>query len=466
MNLYPAMRAKMGRWEYFIVKMNMRELAESVKFAHDIYEDKTLDQAIQRILNESRVKNQIVTYLARQKDRFFASIVIAAIEGNPQWLPVFITDDDRFTLFRDDARMNNTFGVLAFDGTQTYYALDGQHRLAAIKTLIDPSDPASSNAPEGFKDEEISVLVVVPAGVETHDEFLQRYRRLFGHLNRYAKAMDSATNIIMDEDDAFAIITRRLISEHHFFQAAGRQRDSLRIKTEQGKNLKRSDTYFTSIETLYEMNVTLLNSRERKVNGWVTNEEGDTGGDVKSFLQIRPSDSVLDGLYEELTMYWDALLAEMPDLDNDPIMMRNHDAESSDSDDASTDHLLFWPIGQSMLADLARDALDHRLPDVSAPTPDAVEAAFSGVGELEWRLHSSPWRYFLLTQDPDGGWRMRSEDRAAGVALGRQLQEWRLGLFELDEVGIADVKRQWSAMLVPAQTPAESDKLWDQFVSP
>ena len=29
--------------------MNMRELAESVKFAHDIYEDKTLDQAIQRI---------------------------------------------------------------------------------------------------------------------------------------------------------------------------------------------------------------------------------------------------------------------------------------------------------------------------------------------------------------------------------------------------------------------------------
>ncbi len=33
MNLYPAMRAHMGRWHYYMVKMNMRELAESVKFA-------------------------------------------------------------------------------------------------------------------------------------------------------------------------------------------------------------------------------------------------------------------------------------------------------------------------------------------------------------------------------------------------------------------------------------------------
>src|SRR3954452_11008627 len=99
------MRARMGRWDYYIVKMNMRELAESVKFAHDIYEDKTLDQAIQRILKESRVKTEITTYLSRQKDRFFASIVIAAIDGNPTWFPVFITEDDRFEVFQNDARM-------------------------------------------------------------------------------------------------------------------------------------------------------------------------------------------------------------------------------------------------------------------------------------------------------------------------------------------------------------------------
>src|SRR5687767_8381938 len=101
MNLYPAMRGQMGRWDYYMVKMNMRELAESVNFAHDIYEDKTLDEAIQRVLKTGRVKKEIVTYLARQDDRFFSSVVIAALGGNPKWFSVFISDDERFELFKD-----------------------------------------------------------------------------------------------------------------------------------------------------------------------------------------------------------------------------------------------------------------------------------------------------------------------------------------------------------------------------
>ncbi len=60
-------------------------------------------------------------------------------------------EDDRFELFANDARMNNTFGVLGFDGTQKYYALDGQHRLAAIKSLIDPDDPASDSPRKGSR---------------------------------------------------------------------------------------------------------------------------------------------------------------------------------------------------------------------------------------------------------------------------------------------------------------------------
>ena len=34
---YPALKAKMGSWDYFIVRMSMRELAESVKLAHDVH---------------------------------------------------------------------------------------------------------------------------------------------------------------------------------------------------------------------------------------------------------------------------------------------------------------------------------------------------------------------------------------------------------------------------------------------
>jgi DNA sulfur modification protein DndB len=215
MNLYPAIRASMSNWYYYVVKMTMRELADNVKFAAEVYEDRTLDEAIQRVLNEKRVKQQIVTYLQRQPDRFFSSVVVAALKGNPKFYPVQISDDERFEIFRDDRRLNETFGVLAFDGSQDYYALDGQHRLAAIKTLLDPRSDYFNNAPEGFPDDEMSVIVVVQKAQESDDRFLRRYRRLFSHLNRYAKPMDQATNIIMDEDDTFAILTRQLTSIFH-----------------------------------------------------------------------------------------------------------------------------------------------------------------------------------------------------------------------------------------------------------
>ena len=48
MNLYPALRARMGNWDYYICKMKMRELASEVKFASEVYDDRTLDEAIQR----------------------------------------------------------------------------------------------------------------------------------------------------------------------------------------------------------------------------------------------------------------------------------------------------------------------------------------------------------------------------------------------------------------------------------
>src|SRR4051812_7283375 len=112
MNLYPSLRCKMGSWQYYIVTMSARELSENVHYAHEVYDNKTLDDALQRVLNDKRVKTQIVTYLVRQPDRFFSSIVVAAIGGKPIFYPVHVTDDEKFAIFRDDERLNQTFGVL------------------------------------------------------------------------------------------------------------------------------------------------------------------------------------------------------------------------------------------------------------------------------------------------------------------------------------------------------------------
>ena len=65
MEIYPAIRSRMGSWVYYMVRMTARELAATVNFAYDFYEDRTLDQAMQRILSESRVKGEIVNYLKK-----------------------------------------------------------------------------------------------------------------------------------------------------------------------------------------------------------------------------------------------------------------------------------------------------------------------------------------------------------------------------------------------------------------
>jgi DGQHR domain-containing protein len=382
---------------------------------------------------------------------------VAALAGNPRWYPVSIEDDVRFSLFRDDDRLNNAFGVLSFDGRQDYYALDGQHRLAAIKALVDPNSDVYGDAPQGFKDEEISVIVVVPSEAETTDAFLRRYRRLFGNLNRYAKPMDQVTNIIMDEDDAFAIITRRLISEHEFFSYSGRQKDSAVVKMIKGKNLRRTDAYFTSLETLYELNITLLSSKMRKNGGW--NNDGEN---LDSFRRFRPEEDLIDSLFDELTLYWNGLINELPVLREVPVKMRDHAAPSGDG--TTQDNLLFWPIGQELLAEVARDLLNNRLNN-GPPTSASVSFALKGLKGLNWNLHRAPWRNLLLIPD-DGdsrSWKIRNEERKDAQTIAKRIVKWQLGLDELAADEIQQLRDDWSRKLLPALDEAAKGALWDEI---
>ena len=88
MRIYPAIRAQMGDWQYYIIRMKMCEIARKVQLAQDIYADRTIRDAVQTALGEKQVKTEIVGYLARRPDRFFSSIVVVAMEGEPIWHPV------------------------------------------------------------------------------------------------------------------------------------------------------------------------------------------------------------------------------------------------------------------------------------------------------------------------------------------------------------------------------------------
>ena len=449
MEVFPALSFQMSTWSYYVIKMSANELSENVRFASEVHQDRTLDLAIQRELRSDRVRKEIVKYLQYQPDRFFSSIVIAALDGNPKF-----------------HRQNGDFGFLEFDGTQKYYALDGQHRLSAIKILMDRDDPLSEDIPEDFGNDEFSVIVIVPQEVESREDFMKKYRKLFSTLNRYAKKTDQATNIIMDEDDTFAILTRRLIMDYSFFQWTGHWSESERIKTTRGKALNTGEPYFTSIEILYDMNIALLSSRERTRYGWGPDPK-EREKNLKIFKQVRPSDEYIDELYDELEMYWDGLLDELPVLrDEHPIRMRYHEVVDRDRY-SGDDHLLFWPIGQQLLSDIARMLLDKRSPNPGQPTCETVRFALKGLGKLEWRLHRSPWQYFLINQTVnrkrERKWKMRSEDRKPAISCAYDLLSWLLGLGNYDNHFIANLKERWESFLIPKPREEIVNELWEQF---
>ena len=450
MNHYPAIKARMGSWDYYICKMTMKELANEVKFAAEIYDDRTLDEAIQRELNEGRVKKEIVSFLTHRTDRFFSSVVVASLGGNPRFYPVSVADEPQFAMIADQG-LDEGFGVLTFRGDQQYYALDGQHRLRAIKAVIDREDDVEP--PDGFVNEEISVLVIVRQA-QADKAFLEEYRRLFSSLNRWAKRTDEDTNIIMDEDDPFAILTRRLITDHEFFRWEGRQKGSPRVKTK-GKNLTARDIQFTSLQTLYAMNEILLTTADRET-GW-----GPDRSSTAEFKRFRPGEEFLDQLYLELEAYWDGLLEVLPILRREPHDMRNHDV-GSHSDVGPTDDLLFWPIGQELLARVCRRVLNRHNDNGKVINAPSVATALRSLGHLEWRLHQPPWRYFLLTYDEmRNRWRMRNEDRVESLRVARRVMDWVLGIDDLTQEEVDELKLDWQTRLIPAREATEEDEMWD-----
>ena len=292
----------------------------------------------------------------------------------------------------------------------------------------------------------LSVIVVLR---EEHDvpegEWMRRYRRLFSSLNRYAKPTDRDTNIIMDEDDLFAIVTRRLITDHSFFQSPGHQKKSKKVKTK-GKNVRSIDPHFTSLQTLYAMNERLLSPQSRQLEQPVN-------------TQFRPSEEVIDERYSELENYWDALLLALPELKTNPSDMRHHETEGKDS-------LLFWPIGQELFIDTVRIYLDDVFKSRQASVEEMADT-LSVLSKIPWQLHQAPWRHLILVRDPKG-WRMRSEERKEAIQVAKRLLRWILDLDPLNIEETEELRKAWAGMLysIDSEVPTnkvEIEAMWKQI---
>lgn len=442
---YSAIKLKMGTWDYYVIKMTMSSLAREVKFAHEVNNDKTLDGAIQRALNENRSKKQIIKYLQRNEERFFSSIVIAAFGGNPKFFPLDPSGDENFEFFQHE--VIDTFGVLRFGDDLKIYALDGQHRLFAIKELVDGS--SDSPAPQGFSDETISVIFVLQPPDKSQEEFKKSYRRLFSSLNRHAKPMDKATNIIMDEDDRFAIATRYLIREYEFFQWDGTSNDEMIIDAmTKSESIQDTSPRFATIVGFYKMNMNLL---------WDENCL-DWGEPVMAssnlLLQETPTDEEIEDLQNYLVKIWDSLLLTLPDLKRNPTEMRHMSSDGTDSKKSNS--LWFRPIGQTeILSKLARNLMTESGINKDSSQDDILKA-LAPIKLIPSELSHNFWRDFLINLNPENmKYVMTSEQRGPKLKLALNILLWVCGLETWSEDHIEEIQERWSAYLIP---PGDNDR--------
>jgi DNA sulfur modification protein DndB len=347
--LLPALKAHMGDWAYYVVSLRLRDIAARVHIANEIHQSTQLRELLQRALQESRA-NEIREYLLSQPQRLFNTMVIGAYEGMPEWYELNVGGNEHLSEEELPEYLDGVFGILKLSGGERLFALDGQHRLVGIKQAL--ADPHAGD----LGDEEMAAIIVAHQPTAAG---LERTRRLFTTLNRYAKPVTKREIVALDEDDIVAIVTRRLVESYPLFTGE----KSSPTKT---SSLPASDRIsFVPIVTLYDALDSFLQDRDN----W------------KAFKTRRPEDSVISDYYKRAVLLWDALRRRIPPLDE---LARAPDSAGVPGRYRSSrgGHLIFRPVGVLLLVRAVRAVMrDGR----------QLEEAVRRVATAPMELSRSPW---------------------------------------------------------------------------
>lgn len=354
-----ALKGKMGDRVFYVTAMKMGKVAKETQLAGQIHpKSGDLNALIQREIG-SRVQKEMVPYLLNQKQRFYGALIVAVYGGNPEFSPVNVSDGHH--LIDDTNESNYGFGLLRFDGSQVYYALDGQHRLRSIQLAIE-QDPSLRN-------EEVAVIIVAH---ENTPEGMERTRRLFSTLNRKAEKTKAGLDIAISEDDAIAISTRRLVYEHKYLGALGMVKaDQGGLNSKQIAPSPANEPFLTTLFALYDANRDLL-----------TAFSGGMDVDTK-FKDNRPSDEDLDAYYNFLAGIWTDICETCPDLK--PVIEKRKKAGTLRIPNqlGGGGSIIARPLGQFIIAEVISAALRQK--------HDQREFITHFFREVSCDLDAAPW---------------------------------------------------------------------------
>lgn len=346
----PALRGTMGDWAYYVTVLRLRDVADRVKLAEDIHESKTLNDLIQRQVTNRA--GQIADYLLSQPQRFFNSLVIAVYGDSPQWYELDIRENAQLRASHLPEDTEGILGILALEGTEDLYALDGQHRVVGIKEAV--------KRRRKLGNDRVSAIFV---SHRKDAPGMERTRRLFTTLNRYAKPVSALEKIAMDEDDIVAIVTRRLVNEYPVLKDA--------VSEAKGKNVSINDA----------KNITTLVALYDSLDKYLRNEPGKW----EDYKKLRPNDAEIDEAYQRAKELWDALSEGFEPLrvirDGRPakeVVPQYRNRQGG--------HVLLRPIGLEMIIAVLRALRDQGM---------SLAEAVRRVASVPMDLMGEPWMGLL-----------------------------------------------------------------------
>jgi DNA sulfur modification protein DndB len=382
--LLPALRGYMGDWIFYSCLIPLREIEARVDYAEDIHPDKQLSALIQRALEEKRGK-EISEYLLTTQERFFNSLVLATYGGEPEWVEVgnFRSGAKSADVLKNlPEEASDTLGFLSLSGKEKIFAIDGQHRLAGIKE--------ATKASEALGNEHVSVLLVGhkkdPAGME-------RTRRLFTTLNKTAVPVRKRDIIALDEDDAMAIVARRLVEGNPHFKHP-------RIAVVSSQNIPSGNRVsLTTISSLYDiLKLVFINHTRARSD--------------RKLRFNRPTDERLDEFEAVAVDYFFALTQAFPEVGS--VLTAPDPAATTEvcrGDHGG--HLLFRPIGLEMFTQVAIEyAAAHDVP---------LLLAVKRLSNLPMQLVDAPYRHVIWNP-------VKNSVAASGKLLARDLVRHMAGL--------------------------------------
>lgn len=246
----PALRGKFGETEYFLTTMKVGEFVRNIRLPKEIpgWEDLTIEERYQRNINLNRVRKDIAPYFAEDDYRFSGSLVVAVLHHESMvFEPLTGVGGGNRSLPALYQSAASDMGFLTLAGGEILVPLDGQHRDKAFQFAIDGTDDSNRQI-SGMKsnselaNDQVSVILVRFETV--------RARRIFNKINRNAKPTTKGDNLITDDDDAMAIMTRDLLGEDGVVPT--------RLVRIEANTLSKTAPEFTTLATFYDANIAIV----------------------------------------------------------------------------------------------------------------------------------------------------------------------------------------------------------------